>query len=174
MTALTIPEQLVADTLDGRSDVYSLGLVAFQRPSGRAGAATGDRGGAREDAQPDADTDRGRRGGGEGSVPVKSNADPVAVAPAPRVSYAGPLGALLESVTDSASARQAERALEGYRSTVRTRGDSAAMLLVAAKAALLTGGAERGCGIMRQIDAAALTGRTKQEFLEALPTCEGP
>jgi hypothetical protein len=60
-----------------------------------------------------------------------------------------------------------------YRSKVRTRADSAALALIAAKAALLTGGAAQGCGILRRIDPSALTGKMKAELIEGLQTCEG-
>ena len=96
------------------------------------------------------------------------------VAPASSRSYAGELHSLWESVADPASARQAEQRLVRYRGTVRTQADVAAVALIEAKAALLTGGAERGCGIMRRIDAAALSSKMRQELLEALATCESP
>ena len=96
------------------------------------------------------------------------------VAPTSSSSYAGELHSLWESVADPASARQAEQRLGSYRGTVRTRADVAAVALIDAKAALLTGGAERGCGIMRRIDAAALSNKMRQELLEALATCESP
>ena len=57
---------------------------------------------------------------------------------------------------------------------MRTRADVSAVALIEAKAALLTGGAERGCGIMRRIDAVALSNKMRQELLEALATCESP
>lgn len=98
----------------------------------------------------------------------------VPAAPTSSRRYAGELHSLWESVADPASARQAEQRLGRYRGTVRTRADLAAVALIDAKAALLTGGAERGCGIMRRIDAAALSSKMRQELLEALATCESP
>ena len=108
------------------------------------------------------------------SVPVRPAGGVAGVAPASSRSYAGELHSLWESVADPASARQAEQRLGRYRGTVRTRADVAAVALIDAKAALLTGGAERGCGIMRRIDAAALSDKMRQELLEAIATCESP
>lgn len=99
---------------------------------------------------------------------------PAGVSPVSSRSYAGELHSLWESVADPASARQAEQRLGRYRSTVSAPSDVAAVALIDAKAALLTGGAERGCGIMRRIDAAALSSKMRQELLEALATCESP
>ena len=108
------------------------------------------------------------------SVPSRPAGGLAGVAPASSRSYAGELHSLWESVADPASARQAEQRLGRYRGTVRTRADVSAVALIEAKAALLTGGAERGCGIMRRIDAAALSNKMRQELLEALATCESP
>ena len=108
----------------------------------------------------------------EGNLPATTSL-PAAVSPKGGVSYTGALAQLLDSVTDAASAARAERLLVSYRSKVSTRGDSAAIELIAAKSALLTGGAVRGCGILKRIDPTALSGRLKRELLEALPNCEG-
>jgi hypothetical protein len=106
-----------------------------------------------------------------GSVSERAPATPPAAAP--RISYAGQLQKLWESVTDPASARQALKGLENYRSKALTRGDSAVVALIAGKAELFTGGAKRGCPILRRIDPAALRGDMKAELLEGLQTCEG-
>jgi hypothetical protein len=104
---------------------------------------------------------------------ARRNAPTTAAAAPARVSYATALHAIWESVTDPASARQAERRLESYRSRVRTRADSAVVALIDGKAALLTGGAARGCSILRRIDSTALAGKLQAELREGLQTCEG-
>jgi serine/threonine-protein kinase len=98
-------------------------------------------------------------------------AGPAATPPATRVADAP--GRAESGPVNPATARQAERVLGTYRSKVRTRADSAALALIAAKAALLTGGAAQGCGILRRIDPSALTGKMKAELIEGLQTCEG-
>ena len=108
------------------------------------------------------------------SVTVRPAGGLAGVAPTSSRSYAGELHSLWESAADPESARQAEQRLGRYRGSVRTRADVAAVALIDAKAALLTGGAKRGCGIMRRIDAAALSNKMRQELLEALATCESP
>jgi hypothetical protein len=97
---------------------------------------------------------------------------PPAETPAvPARSYYRELSSLFDSIGDSASAVRADRALAAYRSRVTTRSDSAAMQMIDAKVALLTGGAARGCDIMRKIDQAALSAGMKNELVQALPVC---
>jgi hypothetical protein len=111
--------------------------------------------------------------GPEAVVPAARSTLPAAVVPVPRVSYAAQLLAIWESVTGPESARQAQQRLKTYRSKVRTRADSAVVALIDGKAALLTGGATRGCSILRRIDSLALSESMQTELREGLQNCEG-
>ena len=88
------------------------------------------------------------------------------------VSYARELSSLFASVGDSASAREAERALGTYRAKAVTDGDRAVIALIAATARMYTGGADEGCAMMRKVDVRSLTAAMKKEHKEAISTCD--
>ena len=108
------------------------------------------------------------------AAPLPESSTRVAEATRQSPSYAAELRRLYNTVADSVSADQAEKRLASYRSRSLTRSDSAAVALIAGKAALLVKGFTQGCGIMKRIDASALTGEMKQDLLVALKDCEGP
>jgi hypothetical protein len=124
--------------------------------------------------------------------PMSGEADPLAVVPGARMprtpaprpagdvttpssgkSYADELRTLEESITDSGSAMAALRTVPILKSRVTLASDSAAVQFVEAKATMLTGGAAKGCALMRRIKRENLGAGWREQFTDGLQTCEG-